>query len=79
MELTALAPSPLEVVYSVAAVVALVFAAYAIRKMVKREWPVGFVLTLVLFTLVVPFSGPIFVGLRALWHRRFVNAWPQRA
>jgi hypothetical protein len=79
MELTPLAPRPLEVVYTVASVVALIFAVYAIRKMVKREWPVGFGLALILFTFVLPFSGPVIVGLRTLWLRWGVGAVNGRA
>jgi predicted Kef-type K+ transport protein len=79
MEPTPLAPSPIEVVYAIAVVVALVFAAYAIRKMAKHEWPVGFALTLILFTFVVPFSGPVVVGLRTLWRRRVVESSSGRA
>ena len=62
MELASLAPQPIEIVYSVAAVVALVFAVYAIRQMIRREWTTGFGLTLVLLTFVVPFAGPVIVG-----------------
>lgn len=68
-ELTPLAPTAFEVIYAIATLVAVIFAAYAMHKVTKREWPVGFALTLALFTLVVPFSGPAVVGLRTFWHR----------
>jgi hypothetical protein len=74
MKLSPIAPSPLEVVYAVATVVALIFAAYAIRKMAKHEWSIGFGLALILFAFVVPFSGPVIVGLRTLWMRQTVGA-----
>lgn len=79
MEMTPIAPSPLEVVYAVATVIALLFAAYAIRKMAKHDWPVGFGLSLIVFTFVVPFSGPVIVGLRTLWLRQGVGAPSGRA
>lgn len=62
VELTPLSPHLAEVVFSVAALVAVLFAAYAIRKMAIRQWPVGFGLTLILLTFVVPFGGPVLLA-----------------
>lgn len=61
MELNTISPHPIEVVYSVASLVAVVFTVYAIRKMAKREWTVAAGLTLILMSFVVPFGGPIIV------------------
>ena len=60
----------MEVLYSLAFMTRVVFAVYAVIKMVRRHWPAGFGLTLILLTLIVPFSGPTALGLRKLWRRR---------
>lgn len=73
MELNPLAPSAAEIVFGLAALVAVLFAAYAVVKMARRQWPVPFGLTMILLTCVVPFSGPVALGvlrLRAAVHAR---------
>ncbi|MDO9398489.1 MAG: hypothetical protein Q7T71_18240 [Herbiconiux sp.] len=72
MELEPLAASPFEVVLTAALVTAIVFTAHAIWKVARHDWPVGFALTLVVLTFVVPFSGPVLLGLQSLWRRRRV-------
>ncbi|KQT94304.1 hypothetical protein ASG49_05280 [Marmoricola sp. Leaf446] len=64
-----LAPTGVEVWFAVAAAVAVVFAGFAIWKLVRHEWSVGFALTLVLLTFVVPFAGPVVLLARWLWRR----------
>src|SRR4051794_18741466 len=49
---------------------ALLFVVYAFTKTYKHEWALGFALTLVARTLILPFSGPVIVGLRWFWQLR---------
>lgn len=72
MEPPSLAPTPVEMVYVVASVAALLFAVHAVRRISRGDWPLGYGLTLVLLTLVVPFSGPVIVGSRTV-----VRRWAQ--
>ena len=61
-----LAPSSLEIVFMVAAIVAVIFACYAIRQMSTHQWSVAAGLTLIVLTVLIPFAGPVLVaGLRA--------------
>lgn len=62
VELEPLLPHPIEVVFAVAIVVTVLFAAYAIIKMVTRQWPFGLGLSLIVFALVVPFGGAVLLA-----------------
>ena len=66
MELNPLAPSPFEIVFTGAALVAVLFTGYAAVRMTRGQWPVPFGLTLVLLTFLVPFGGPILLGVLRL-------------
>jgi hypothetical protein len=64
VELEPLLPHPIEVVFAVAIVVTVLFLmiAYAIIKMVTRQWPFGLGLSLIVFALVVPFGGAVLLA-----------------
>jgi hypothetical protein len=59
VELDPLLPQPIEVVFAGVLVATVLFAAYAIIKMVTRQWTVGIGLTLIVLTLFVSFGGAV--------------------
>jgi hypothetical protein len=71
-ELSPLAPTTFELVFTLGAVTALLFAVYAVYKVRRGDWAFGAGLTLAVITFIIPFSGPLLVA--ALTWRRHLRA-----